>query len=225
MIAMTLKCDFVSPCDVIEGNEYDVPCVHTNTNHVVPVMLPAHIDKNEFCLKSVDLHYHIDKRFQVPLAYHNSDAVLHSFVEDVSYIKLKAIKSHYIMEDARFENFNISYQMDNPQEIAKNRICPHQGTKITNSCGTCPAHGLKWNLETGEYRFKPPFYFQFTEDSPKFEFDNDDKKVVLIAHDDIEFNGVLIITDSNGEFFGSTEYETKYFLKKEDKFTVNCKKN
>lgn len=222
---MTIECDFVSPCDVIVGEEYDVPCAFTNENYFVPVMLPAHVDKNQFCLKSVDLHYHIDKRFNVPLAYHNADAILHSGVEYVSYVKLKAVKSHYVIEDAKFEIFNIIYQMVNPHEIAKNRICPHQGTKITNSCGTCPAHGLKWNLKTGEYRFKPPFYFQFTEDSPKFEFDNDDKKVVLIAHDDIEFNGSLIITDSNGKFFGSTEYPVRYFLNKEDKFTVYCNRN
>lgn len=31
--------------------------------------------------------------------------------------------------------------------------------QIVNSCGTCPAHGLVWDLESKQLKFKPPFYF------------------------------------------------------------------
>lgn len=238
-----LKCDFqeqnmsafISPCDVVIGKEYDVPCIFTcqGEGHlldgcqpapeiIIPVMFPPHAEQKGFCLNSLPEHYHIDKRFLVPESQMKFDVISSSVVKKIQYIKMKAIKDRFFIEaEARsLQLFNIYYQLQNPDEIAKDRICPHKGTKITNSCGTCPAHGLKWNLKNGTYYYKAPFYFQLTEDGPKYQFKN--KMVSLIAHKDIDFQGHIIVTDADGKLFDLPNIRYKTFLKKDETLNYFC---
>lgn len=157
----------------IVGNYYQVPTVYGmlfDTMNHWPVMLPMHEDAEiiGFPYK----HYHIDWRF-VPTAFFKRQyvggswrsvfgIVLHSspqknedgFPEPVMRrLKCKREFDAYPHHLAKWKQELESKYQDC---ILKTPVCPHQGVRLDNlPCNkeghvTCPAHGLVWNINTGE---------------------------------------------------------------------------
>lgn len=195
-----------SPEDVMYGEIYDVPCVKIN-NIVYPVMLPSHRDGNDNCLMDAGQHYHVDFRFiDIKSKFNAISASLSSelFISRLPALR-KFCESIGAIGEVAFHFVNRWHRLEADSFIKKERICPHQGTRITNACGTCPAHGLIWNLKTGKLKYKPPFYLQLIDKNgiagPKAIIDEYDQcKVVM--NTEFKFSGQVIMIDSENEKYG-----------------------
>jgi hypothetical protein len=197
-----------SPVDVVKGNSYHVPCV-TNllTNITVPVLLPHHIDGKEFCLNGEEDHYHVDCRFIQATAA----ALRFSCCSPVRSELLIAIRNNFdsisFFGESAFFFINRWYRKHGDKKLV-NRTCLHQGIKVVNSCGTCPGHGLIWDLNSKNLsNFNLPFYLEMAnnevhlDDNPKGEITHDDKCVILLEKD-FNHDGNIIMVDSNGKRYG-----------------------
>lgn len=201
-----------SPVDVEIGKTYEVPCVtDIMTFKTVPVLLPAHIDGKKSCLRTAESHYHIDFRFceQHDFAG-NINAWAKKSCSKPFFQNRKAVRDSFnsidFVGESAFFFVNRWYQSNKKLKL-KNRRCPHQGVQVVNSCGTCPAHGLKWNLEKGKLeKFKRPFYLELANgeepnpENPRGIIRND--KCTIKIKRDLEHDGTVIMVDSNGKRYG-----------------------
>lgn len=150
-----------SPSHVVVGQKYMVPCMLLNNGIWLPILFPAHEDGSDFCFNKVAKHYHIDRRFS------NDELGFSAWLSHTSeVIELKekvCIKQFAKSYDTQRDGnpvwpFAIVKMHETFQDYElKGRTCPHKGLKITNDCGTCPGHGLVWNLETKKLKYKLPF--------------------------------------------------------------------
>ena len=225
-----------SPIDVIVGEYYEVPCVESNGKEI-PVLLPSHDDGRHDCFLDVVKHFHIDHRFANELEWKDYDGktipLIQDFGNKVYFKKFKALRSYFdsvsISNESVFFFINRWYR-NNKGIKAKNRICPHKGTKIVNNCGTCPAHGLKWNLETEELDFVPPFYLELANNQISSPLNSrgvitDKDQCDIIVKESFEFDGTVIMVDSSGKRYGKM-FQKIYngYLKKGDTITFDSDK-
>lgn len=143
-----------SPVDVKVGNYYLVPCIVTHEGNF-PVIFPPHKDKTSDCVDFNPRHYHFDRRF-LDNKLHN-DGYNADLVVDVKYVVKKCLQDETVNQSAHWFHIEHLFRMYQGKKI-NDGICIHQGMQIVNKCGTCPGHGLKWNLKTNELEFKLPFY-------------------------------------------------------------------
>lgn len=221
-----------SPKDVIPGQLYDVPCVEYELNQPfgiqpIPIILPGHADDNDTCLNKLANHYHLDFRFidrnfwlkASGATDTDTNAILDPYNDKTPYYAhLRALKTRAISAKA-FLWFVNRWQNRYPNQKIKDGICPHQGTKITNPCGTCPAHGLAWNLETGEYKYKTPFFLQLMPDGPLVELPDTDKILKFQFEVNIPkgfiWNKNFCLVDSLGQKYADLEEPCTYTNYKE----------
>lgn len=143
-----------SPTEVHVGTKYMVPsAMNWYLKKIVPILFPGHADGEEICVNPVVKHYHVDHRF----INHDEDAF---YAHDLDLFELRPMLC--LRESTQWWTpyaFAIEklHRLYENQTLENNR-CPHQGTQIVNSCGTCPNHGLIWNLETKRLKHKLPFY-------------------------------------------------------------------
>lgn len=198
--------------DVEVGCVYDVPTVmHLITGDYIPILLPAHIDGKDFCFNSDNiLHYHIDVRFM----QNNYDVQSYrsDYCSPVFYSKFKAICSNFdptkISSFSAFFFVNRWYRKYKDKKIY-NKKCLHQGLPLINSCGTCPGHGLIWNLENKELKhFDLPFFLELAnneihlDENPKGQI-TDNEKCKIIINKSFYHDGTVIMVDTNGNRYGN----------------------
>ncbi len=208
-----------SPIDVVVGEYYEVPYIYSGSKEI-PILLPSHDNGPHECLSEGPKHFHVDYRFIEPyydvILYRNErfeKNIVNAMVDNDCSIftkKFKALRSYFdslsTSDESGFFFINRWYR-NNKDVKAVNRICPHKGTKIVNSCGTCPAHGLKWNLETEELDFVPPFYLELANNQISSPLNNrgiitDDDQCEIIVKEDFNFDGTVIMVDSLGNRYG-----------------------
>lgn len=158
----------ISPRRVVVGRKYLVPCI-IRGGEIVPVMLPAHEDGPEDCSAPTASHYHVDYRFTRHLREDRPAAWYAEHYKPVMqqlrcYRNSTFLRSYYLHSLVRLHTRFADSSL-------KNGACPHRGVRVTNTCGTCPAHGLMWNLETGRLKFLPPFTVVLPEESGKAVID------------------------------------------------------
>jgi hypothetical protein len=198
-----------SPVDVKAGKSYLVPCVRRSNGSILPVMLPAHVDGSDHCLKQTESHYHIDFRFCDQQNGYNAwfeNTCSEPFLNKMVAIRDSANSFEAIGGSAFF--FVNRWYLRHKDKLAKNRICPHQGVRITNACGECPAHGLKWDLKTNRLAdFQPPFFLELAnkevqdEENPRGEIIDD--RCVIEINKDFYSDGTVIMVDSNHKRYGT----------------------
>lgn len=202
----------LSPVDVIVGQEYDVPCVKTKEHVIVPVLLPHHIDNGKNCLIDVGDHYHIDFRFaREDILGQRNNAVLVDYSSSIFMKNMIAIKSTFTSIESAFFFVNRWYKKNAYSRLHERR-CPHQGTQVVNSCGTCPAHGLKWNLKSGRLAdFKLPFYLELAnreishKDNPRGAIVDD--KCIIYFDEVFYSDGTVIMVDADGKRYGKMKQD------------------
>ena len=211
-----------SPKNVIVGQIYKVPCIEQEINETIgiqpiPIMLPAHSDDNDSCLNKLPNHYHVDFRFidrdywlkETGATDPQSNAIIDINNEFIPFYSKKIALLSRIISTKSFIWFVNRWQNRYPNQKIKGDICPHQGTRITNACGTCPAHGLAWNLETGDYKYKAPFFLQLMPDGPLVEIPNTDKilkfEFEVNLPKDFIWNKRFCLVDSLGQKYADLE--------------------
>jgi hypothetical protein len=192
-----------SPTLVEIGTKYSVPCVlDRRTSKYVPVILPKHRDGKEACLNDVGTHYHIDKRFTA----HADDAIIDENVQEISLQNKECLKLSSTLGE--FWPFSIVklHEMFKDHELKGNHICPHQGVKITNACGTCPGHGLIWDLQTKRLKYKAPFYLRLPLDAGRGIIKNGVCKITVARRLE-NFNYIrLSLEDATGNQYPNAYY-------------------
>lgn len=201
----------LSPINVQVGQEYFVPCVTNEFHREMPILLPQHTDGKDECLLEVPEHFHIDFRF----------CTFNEFgypVWDVKCCSLpflrkrKAIAANLdslaIVGESAFFFWNNWYKEKANLKL-KNGRCPHRNVQVVNACGTCPAHGLQWNLETEELAdFKLPFYLELANNqipnpnNPRGEII--ENACTIKIEKEFNHDGVVIMVDSSGKRYGRT---------------------
>ena len=149
-----------SPVDTVVGNFYEVPIVNNVEFGPTAVLLPFHRDGADDCLKDVGLHYHIDWRFELRKRFYNNINALYQSGSSEPYLETRQCLKEFTCIDFTWPfMLEVLYKKFEDFELGEDRICPHRGTIVANKCGTCPAHGLRWNFKTRKLMHKPPFYF------------------------------------------------------------------
>jgi hypothetical protein len=154
------------------GETYLVKCVYAkfgseSNKHWVPVFGELHHDKELYLEKK---HYHIDWRFRDRIHQESQEETyrLHGYYLGIknTYFYQPILEENIIIEEYKpliyqrhFEEFP-EHSFDELLDLYKGvkmqgMICPHKranlaSCEIINGCVTCPCHGLKWNVETGE---------------------------------------------------------------------------
>lgn len=151
---------------LIIGETYNVPCLLSNELWI-PVLLPPHEDGKEICIIPVPKHYHIDHRFiDDPgdvIMKNNGDLKMKYFVCKRNSTTLF---NPYVFMIAKLHEIYKNHTLTNC------RTCPHKNLPIINSDGTCPGHGLKWNLNTKKLNFILPFFLHLPQNSGNGEIVN-----------------------------------------------------
>lgn len=162
------------------GKFYSVPVVRTLDNHrptgYVPILGPLHSDAG--IINFPHEHWHIDWRFaSKPLwAYASgiwrSESHCYSVVQQPRAVPSWGLKP-LIDEKFGVQVMRMKCKREFPSypyskavwltELKKKfagctlkpgRICPHQGVPVVGPADgdivTCPGHGLRWNIKTGE---------------------------------------------------------------------------
>ncbi len=148
--------------DYILGEEYERPCVVTSDGTKVPVLLPAHEDR-DFCMTDVVAHYHIDYRFYAGEIEHTTvlkatlPLATGSFVFHRELVENKGLVFPLVELIRAFKTTNLRRNC---------MICPHKGIylgdRAANADGIihCPGHGLPWDAGTGEIGVVLPLMFE-----------------------------------------------------------------
>lgn len=150
------------------GKFYRVPCVRAQYHYVVddwPVTGPQHEDA-EF-INFPYQHYHIDWRFVPqhrfkPLGFHFTVPLMTS--ERINQQGLPAPVLRRRKCQRQLPDFLVSKRSERlgaleaayaQCKLKPGMICPHRGIPLVGAFQdgdvvTCPGHGLRWNVKTGE---------------------------------------------------------------------------
>jgi len=191
-----------SPKNVLPGQLYNVPCIDFELGKYgiqsIPVILPAHTDDNDNCLNKLDNHYHIDFRF-IDRGYwlkesgaksEDTNALLDVAHEKVPFLAQKRALKSRIISTQKFIWFVNRWQNRYPNQKIK-------------------AHGLAWNLETGEYKYQAPFYLQLMPNGPMVAIPDTDKILKFEFEIDLPegfvWNKYFCLVDSLGQKYADLE--------------------
>ena len=202
---MVMKTKLKSPTKVKIGQFYDVPTVKTYFGEIFPILLPAHVDGKDNCIEDVSMHYHIDFRFH---EVGKISVVLNKFCFSPFLHKFKAISNHTnsVLKGQHLFFFVNRWYYRKRNTKLKANLCPHQGLPVVNKCGTCPGHGLVWNLKTLDLSdFQLPFYLELANsgkhlpDNPRGAIIND--KCEICLEKDFLSDGSVTMTDALGRIY------------------------
>lgn len=151
------------------GKYYLVPCVRGQYFGVVadwPVIGPMHEDAEYIKFKWH--HYHIDWRFVPhklfrPLGYKMGALLLTNHISNPIGLPAPVLRRRKMyrpfqkfiwpatMSDA-YKKFAAAYS---ESKLSSGMVCPHRGLPLQGcpqdgDVVTCPGHGLRWNVITGE---------------------------------------------------------------------------
>lgn len=197
-----------SPENVIIGQTYDVPC-QLSGDEWIPIIFPAHKDGPEFCFNQTPEHYHIDRRFtNNHLEYSAWRKIPNERIEYKQLICLNHTATSFTNILWPFSVVKMHEAYEN--RTLKRNVCPHQGIRITNSCGTCPGHGLIWNLQTKKLKYKAPFYLIVPGTDYKGVISNGRCDILVTREEYIQAGLVLLLVDSNDRIYPNCGYPMPY---------------
>lgn len=180
---MAKRLERVEDAEVIEvGKYYLVPTFNTLPYGYIPVTGPLHEDKEY--IKFEYQHYHIDWRFaRAGMGYWGDDVEFAKVFMPINMKGESAVKPGGELHYRRWKCVRVvpDYPgMERPvrwlpdletayagRKLGNGLICPHRGVCIKNAVdpsapllpndlATCPAHGLQWNIKTGEMVRRTP---------------------------------------------------------------------
>lgn len=145
-----------------------VPCVRAKYYNRIadwPVIGPMHDDKEH--LNFPYLHYHIDWRFVPaplfkPLGFNFSSPLMTSDRLNVGGLPkpvMRRRKMQRLLQDFHVPHTSQGWraleQAYSTCRLKPGLVCPHRGVPLDGGhregdVVTCPAHGLRWNVKTGE---------------------------------------------------------------------------
>ena len=154
------------------GDFFIVRTVEFKRNNMLlkwPVFAKSHSDKDY----QPEEHYHIDWRFMtesIMLEHRKYYQNLYpNYWKDLNAEYFEPIMKDTEVISESYEKWKYLRNFDFPKEQfikiekkmidcgakMKNMRCPHHGTNLTsckpvNGVVTCPQHGLRWNIKTGE---------------------------------------------------------------------------
>jgi len=217
------------------GKTYKIPCAKVSDwryfpfgdNYCyLPVLLPAHVDANDDCLRSLETHYHYDFRFikpeSIPSKWKGGGIFKKDVLEIVEQNKVAVSSNTWIVENLANNSFffwNLWHQNKADSKIIDNK-CPHKGVELVNKCGTCPAHGLQWDFQTGRLaEYKLPFYLEITNyeipdpTNNRGIIENNTCKVVIQNKYPLTKNIKAIMVDSLGKRYGKMYHKLNNAIK------------
>lgn len=211
-----------SPVDVIEGETYSVPFtkMKPGCGQDAPIMPYPHEDKAEFCLGDTPQHVHFDRRFMEEGEYLGRDGtVLVAGLNTIESVEMREMVCRKAFHADSQNPFSVAKLYERYQgSKLKNRRCVHNGVLITNKCGTCPAHGLKWDLSREVLQeFKLPFRLAFNIPGMPLgalgsgELVGAECRIVMLG--DYKYCGVpykLTLIDSDGKVYPGSEITLNY---------------
>jgi hypothetical protein len=223
-----------SPNQIEVGQLYEVPCIMTNLGQTIPVVLPSHTDGPRLCFNDVGEHYHVDFRFCDLWLTNNKAAWLKAETVKLFSLRLRALRTYFNSVEFSGESnfFFVSRWYTYFGDIKiKNGRCAHHDTQLFNTCGTCPAHGLRWNLNSGSLmEFKLPFYMELANNAvpnsgnPRGMM-QDRFCEIDIPERGFQSDGTVIMVDSNGKRYGEmTQQIRAYFYRGREKIRFNADK-
>lgn len=223
-----------SPTNVKQHHYYDVPTVKTRCGKTLPVILPSHTDGAEHCLTEVAEHYHVDFRFCELNDSAGWPAWVKSSCSPVFMKRLKVVResfeSLHFSDESAFFFVNRWFRNHAKKKLTDGK-CPHKGLQVVNPCGTCPGHGLRWNLETGELAdFVLPFYLELADGEVQRESNlrgvmTADDQCSIVADRDCHLDGTVIMVDSRGKRYGRWKQKiSARFLKTGDEIVFKTGK-
>jgi hypothetical protein len=220
------------------GKTYTVPSILLRSmrgeeERWVPVLLPPHND-TEFCFDTPSIHVHPDFRFwpdeentppidftlvlPVPPRIIWRDMVCTRLINDQDghpgfvFPMLAMLK--------KFQNHNLK---DSCQR------CPHRGIDLStmqpnaNGIVRCPAHGLDWNMKTGNLAYKGIYVLRL-KDHPNMDvsasFDP-----TFIAQEELDFDPVLQLVHYETRTVLAEKRIEHVFMMEDDKLSINGHKN
>lgn len=191
-----------SPVKVQIGETYLVPTAIAQSGkdkgNVVPILYPKHSDGPEICANPAVTHYHIDRRF----SHVDYDAYVESCLADFKMRRMTCISKFTGSENYWPFMIERLHRLYNDHQLKNNR-CPHQGTQVVNDCGTCPNHGLIWDLQTGKLKYKLPFYLEHGKNKGIIENGKCKIEVVETFSGPANFN----LVDADGRTYPNAVYK------------------
>lgn len=194
---------------------------------VIPILYPLHEDGPEDCLNPTPPHYHVDKRFIEGENTNNADAWTAADLQDFKMRRMKCLQRESKANELYPFSIERLYRNHQNQKL-KNRICPHRGVQITNACGTCPAHGLTWDLETNELKFQLPFFLSLQEFPSPYGIGEikDGQCTIIVLKSFSATNLTWYLSDAKEQLFAKckfttnvgTEFEKGCSIQLEDKY-------
>ncbi len=194
----------------------------------MPILLPSHTDGPDFCFNQSVEHYHVDQRFterlsSLPALGKPNEAIVQ--LRNLKCFRENSVESTIIAWPFTIVKMHEVFA----NHTLKNNICPHKGLKITNSCGTCPGHGLIWNLENKSLKYKLPFYLKIKKTEDTGIIQNSKCIITITKAVTLEIGEGLLLVDGNGEVYPNSELPLKnsYNLSIGDTLTLvdqNCSK-
>lgn len=210
-----------SPENVVVGETYDVPCQLSTFEGWIPIMYPSHRDGPDFCFDQNNEHYHIDRRFTND---HKQFAAWHkNSNERIELRKLICLRENATsFTDSAWPFAIVKMHEVFANHTLKNKTCPHQGLKVTNSCGTCPGHGLIWNLQTNKLKYTLPFYFTTPDLKHRGEIRNGRCTIHFDEDTMLAAGTMLRLVDKDGNVYPRTGFklEHRHHIVADDKLTI-----
>lgn len=140
----------------------------------IPIIGPLHRDDGAVNFRW--LHWHVDLRFvgakvfkalmcygrspfAVPLqkhpVYSGEERITDTFIEGDICSRLMKCKRQYPEFPRQLAKWLQQLEMEHQGVKMKGMVCPHrglplQGCPLDGDVVTCPGHGLRWNIKTGE---------------------------------------------------------------------------
>ena len=143
-------------------------------------------------------------------------------LEIVEQNKVAVSSNTWIVENLANNSFffwNLWHQNKADSKIIDNK-CPHKGVELVNKCGTCPAHGLQWDFQTGRLaEYKLPFYLEITNyeipdpTNNRGIIENNTCKVVIQNKYPLTKNIKAIMVDSLGKRYGKMYHKLNNAIK------------
>lgn len=183
------------------GEYYIVPCIEIG-DVTIPVLGNSHWDDPSLCLKPIPEHFHEDARFT---DYPDNSRVWASAGRKLVSKAMKCIRTNTATSVSPYYPFLIE-KLHRICEKAtlKKPICPHQQMPI-DACGTCPAHGLIWDLTCGKLKYKLPFSL-VSSNGESGEIKNG-KCDIAIKN---TFDGILYLHDADNNRYPNSYLEVDF---------------
>ena len=206
------------------GEYYDVLCIVSHGLYY-PIIGPEHADGAELCQNpETPLHYHYDYRF---MENEGKNEGIISRGREVVVKRLKCVRERCDNGSILWGSVRLYRMFQHHKLDLENPICPHKKFPLVNPDGLCPAHGMVWNMKTGETKFKPPFYIRFKDDPDNGLNKIEDRERYGVKYTgDKKIRAIVEIIDRDQQIVGDCHFKEVNYINHDDTLfiTTGCVK-